>query len=518
MNFRTTAILAVLVLLIGGYLLFELLRPPAPRSAEGDAAGALVFNLQKFEFRGLTIRPREGPEVILRLNDQDQWELDDPPVPVSNTAITDYVTKIMTLRSSGPAPEPLRERFEPAVTLRISILGGRMAELAVAAPNPVGDTVARVNLDNRVRWLLVPRDTAEQLNRRADDFRENRLVIVPADDIGTVTLQYADRWLRLTRDHDGWGFDFGPGIAPALGSVIPPGPHRAESFVVSDLTRSLTGLRAAAFPRGVGLDDGFDAPQLVIRYTRFDARQEVSGIPGEREVRFGRFEDVRRERVLALSDVPPVRALVSSAAFNGVQVTPQRLRDRRVFPNLDPSALSGITIVRDGNTVELSRQSGEAAAGWTVRSGQGREPMQADADKVSKLLGELTSLRAIRYLTEAPPAEAVRVTVQANERTFTLHVGRERLFLEDERVWGDADASAEADVSGRWGPAGGWVFESPTDLFELLQGDFVSPPVRPEPSSVPDGPADGSEPPPAGPVAPPAGPDSPPVQPPGPKH
>lgn len=489
MNFRTTVVLGVLVVLIGGYLVLDMLRPPRGASANPDAPGVTVFNLQKFEFRGLTIRPAEGPEVVLRLNDADQWELDDPPVPAGNTAITDYVTRLMTLRSSGPAPEALRENFRPAVTVRISILGGKSAELAVAAPNAVGDTVARVSMDNRIRWLLVPRDTPEQLLRRGDDFRENRLVAVAADDIGTVTWQYPDRWLRLTRDADGWGFDFGPGVAPPLGSSIPPGTHRAESFVVSDVTRSLAGLRAAAFPRGVGLDDGFDAPQLVIRYTRFDARSEVGGVPGEREVRFGRFEDARRERVLALADVPQVRALVSASSLSALQLTPQRLRDRRVLQGLEAAAVETLKIERPDGTLLISRQpkagGGEATAGgWLVNN----EP--ADAQKVDKLVGEVVSLRAIRFVAGKVPEDAVPLTVQAGERQLTLRVGRERIWLEDPRVWGESSSGGDESDDG-WLPAGGWLFESPTDLNELVGGDFRAAPAgtTEAPAASPDNPA-----------------------------
>lgn len=451
MKFRTTLILVALLAVVGVYLVWDLTRAPTPRDpgAAGAGGAGLVLNLQKFEFRGISVRPADGPRVDLRINDDDQWELADPPVPAGTTAIADYVTRLMTLRSSGAAPAALQQGFTPAVTVSINILGGRLAELAVARPNAIGDTVARLTLDGRTRWLLVPRDTSEALIRDANGFRESRLVAVPSEEVGLVTLQYPDRWIRVTRDAEGWGFDFGEGTASPLTPVIARGGHRAEGFVVTDLVRSLTSLRAAAFPAGPGLEDGFDRPQLVVRYTRFDATSEVGGIPGEREVRFGRYEDSRRERVLALSDNPPVRALVTAASFSALQLTPERLRDRRVFLGLSAGEITGLTLVRGEVRVELTR--GKDADGnelpWQVNG----EP--ADASKVGELLEEIASLRATRYGAEPLEGEAWEVTVRAGEREWTLRVTGERLELVE---------------------SGGavWRFESPTDLPQLLAGDL----------------------------------------------
>lgn len=451
MKFRTTLILVALLAVVGVYLAWDLTRAPTPRESGGVGAGGvgLVLNLQKFEFRGISVRPTEGPRVDLRINEEDKWELADPPVLAGTTEIADYVTRLMTLRSSGVAPAALQQGFTPAVTVSVNILGGRLAELAVARPNAIGDTVARLTLDGRTRWLLVPRDTPEALIRDSDGFRESRLVAVPSEEVGLVTLQYPDRWIRVTRDAEGWGFDFGDGTASALTPVIARGSHRAEGFVVTDLIRSLTSLRAAAFPGGLGLEDGFDRPQLVVRYTRFDATSEVGGIPGEREVRFGRYEDSRRERVLALSDNPPVRALVTAASFSALQLTPERLRDRRVFPGLAAGEITGLTAARGELRLELTRAKDADGNDlpWQVNG------EVADAARVSELLEEIASLRATRYGADPLEGEAWAVTIRAGEGLWTLRVTAERLELAE--------------------PGGVvWRFESPTDLPQLLAGDF----------------------------------------------
>lgn len=471
MNFRTTLILIFLLAIVAGYIAWDRLRPPAPASVQSSATSLL--GLPEDQVRGFSITSDSKPPVSVLLTDAKRWVVTAPIEAIADvTATESFARQVLAFQSAGEVSEAQRAAFIPATTLTLVLTKGRNGELAVAKPNAVGDSIARVTLDNRVRWSLVGSDVLPAITQGPDTFQQSRFVTVQPDDIGLVTLDTGTEWIRLTKDPDGWGLDFGPTPAPPLSANIPRGQFRADPAAVRELLAALTSARAETL-LPVPPPGAFALPQLTIQYTQFGATtQPLAGIPGYRILRFGRFEDARRERVIASSDTPPIGGYVPVATLNTLLKSPLDLRDKLVL-RLAAADIQSIAIEREGVPPQTLTRSGDT---WKL----GTTP--ADPDKVAKLLAELESLRATRFLPPSPvvPDTPLTLRISTASGESVLYVGKDLLRTRD------------------------LTFESPTDLFDLVQSllSAASPPATP-PAAPPATPPAAPQPPSTPPTLPP---------------
>lgn len=460
MNFRTTLILIILLAIVGGYIAWDRTRAVSPAAPSVAPTPTPIIGLPEDQLRGFSIASESKPPVSVLFTDAKRWVLTTPTEALADAqAVESFARQLLALQSIGEVSDALRSAFTPSTTITLILTKGRNGELALAKPNAVGDAVARITVDNRVRWALVGPDTLTTFTQGPDAFRQSRYVTVKPDDIGLVTLDNGSQWVRLTKDEDGWGLDFGPVPPPPLLAEIPRGTHRADPAAVRELLAALTSVRAEtvlpAPPSGA-----FTLPQLTITYTQFGATtQPLSGIPGVRTLRFGRFEDARRERLIAAADEPPISGYVPIASFNSLQKSPLDLRDKQVL-RLAAADIRSIAFDQGGGPGPTLTRTVDT---WSL----GTTP--ADPDKVTKLLAELESLRATRFLPPSPvvPDTPLTLRISTASGESVLYVGKDLLRTRD------------------------LTFESPTDLFDLVQSLLsattppATPPATPQPPSTP---------------------------------
>jgi hypothetical protein len=503
MNFKTTIILAVLLLFLGGYLVYDQMNGPAApagkqKNSDVDREPVKLFSQPTDVATSLEIeKAGEGKVSLLKDPSGIGWRLTAPVTASADTmAVTSVLSRLTAADSRGTPAGELQSSFKPDLTVSFARPGEPVTTLAIASPNALGESVAQLSGGSagRTTWHLVSSELLDSLRKKVEDLRDTRLVTLPQSDIRMITLESpagsggagGGGWVRLLRDPGsgaeasaGWTIESGTGAAPPMTGNEKPGALRADDAAVSDLLYSLTSLKASAYPRGVPVPSTQSSASstpglLTVTYSVSGATtQPVGFTPRTYTLRFLGWEDVRKDRALVLSDaMPDAVAAVTQYSYSQLKKTALDLRDKRVL-DIRPSDVKQIEII---NTTEAATRpdikpiilTAEADPSTASTSAPAEPRWQvngekADAGKVALLLESLRPLRATRFLsgpaaTQPTTPYLLRLTTPTG--TTELHVG---------------------DSAARFGDL---TFELSSDLAAQLKGPFTVP-LPPIPMALP---------------------------------
>lgn len=470
MNFKTTLILLALLAIVGVVIVMDRVRStdaPVAEKRDPSEPKALVkvsdFDVTKIEISGdrvpaFAIEKQRGGEG-------DTWVISGAASgPADPAVVSNHIRRVTSLTGKDEPAKEAQAAFKPALTVNLGTASGKPATVAVSGPNAVGEAVAKIDQDGKTTWSIVPGETAEQLGKLAATFRDPRLVLAKQADISDVWLDHGDTSLHLIKDiasgdwqiHNG---TYAPGV-------------KADRVAIDDLLRSIAGLRSESAVTGKP-EGAFKFPQLTIRYATVAPTTQPTTQPTRKEgfqgIRFGRYEDARKERLFATrfssaslddSEIVTVRASVLSSMTK----SQLDLRDKQVL-ELQPDTITQIQVVnptlattRPETALTLTRelptpattQPAEAPApAWKVNQAT------AEDAKVTALLNALTPLRASRFLSGEGASLVVTPWVVRIHTTKGIH---EFLVGNQAVKFGDL------------------TFVPETELLPLLEGGFAAPP------------------------------------------
>jgi hypothetical protein len=489
MNFKTTMILLVVLLLLGGVIVYDRLSAPvgdgAARVEERKQESTALLTMGEGDVTSIEIDGGGGGggdgRVAVARDAGGKWVITEPFTASADAgAVAAYIGRLSAARSLGAASEQARTGFNPVLAVKFATRAVAQNRLSLSAVNAVGEAVAKLERGGNVSWHVVGADVLPGLQKSADTFRDLRLVSVGQGEIESVSLEHGGKVVTVTKDGEQWWLTEAA-VGGEAGAAI-----KADDASVTDLLFALTGLRAAEYPTPA---PGLSQSQLVVRYRVKRAGGVGTGpatLPvmySERTVRFGRFEDARRERVLAAADDSPV-GLVAAFTLNQLRKTGLDLRDRRVL-EIAPESVTKVEIteVATGKVTVLSRAAAPSTQAttqattdpvtrpvvrWTVGDGAAEKGAEKGAEEgaVEALLEAMGPLRVMRYQpmpTSRPVASHVLRVTHGGEVT---------------------EISVAEGVS--W--TGELHFSPEVDLGTLLKAEFVkAPPPIPfvEPSTRP---------------------------------
>lgn len=455
MNFKTTFVLLILVV-IGGALWFSTGERPPATEETGDEQPAAATQRYVLESQPeandmvrLQIERRDKPTLVFTRQPteddpekMDNWRMVEPlESRTENYMVNGIVTMLTGLQyrrafQPGAGGASLADAGLEPPAGKITIADKEGTQYAVE----IGKQVALSN-DMYVRLagseeiLVIGRDVTRDLKRDADDFRAKALLKFTAGDVK-----------HLHVDYEGTAYDF------ALGSndqwvINEPVKAYAQTDKVKALIDALAAVRVEGFvddaPASLA-DFGLDAPALTVSVTTEKQKLIVEEPPQPAEgeepstqpvkPRFekstetfalvvGEFADLESSsRYVKLPDQPWV-ASATQAQLDKLIPKLSDLRDPRIT-RVKAGKVTRLDITAAGSTTTLEKQDGK----WT---GTG-DLAQLDTEAVTKVLTAFEDASAIDFIDrpqdlaeyglDQPRAILAATTADAVEPVM-LHIG-----------------------------------------------------------------------------------------------
>src|SRR5581483_4589027 len=340
MNFKTTILLIVCLAIAGAAVFFTRSHPPAP---ETTPTAPKLVDLPSADITKLTIAPADDKKIVIEKQGTN-WQLLEPiNAPADSAAVDELVSSLTSLDShgksdAGGANADVTGLASPRYRIEITEKSGKTIKLAVGKPTGVGDELY-VQKDGDSQADRVASSLYTALNKPASSFRDLKLVNVQSPQIKSIQIQKGDQSFSLNREGATWQIATGPTTMPA------------DEADASDLAMGVSGLRATEFvaeksadPKRYGLDD----PQIVVNFTSQPAPTPASTQPSSQptqtgSIRFGRYQDLRKQNVYVQTSGSDAVALVPAYSMTKFDKKPLDLRDKNVL-KLDKAAVESITV------------------------------------------------------------------------------------------------------------------------------------------------------------------------------
>ncbi len=423
MNFKTTLVLLVLLFAAGLTLFFTRDRSGNSESASDTAKKAQkVFDVNEADLTKLTVTSSADGKKLAIEQSNGKWRLTEPVnAPADSFSVDSLVRAITGLESrgevsGGSADAKSTGLDNPRYTIDLAAKDGKSYTLLVGDKLPVGDNLY-VSRKDKGDKLVVSADLLEKLDKPAADYRDKKLV----NDYSTagvmqVTINKPDGKIVLARNsvNDDWKI-----VEPA-----PPVP--AEKSDVDSIVTTLTGLTASEYvsddPTQAKLYQ-LDPPRIsAVLSSEPPATQPATTKPAASQpapivVKFGRYDDVLKSNVFAMTSQSPAIAKVAASSLEAINKKPLDLRDRRVV-DIDPAQVSSVRIIADvaATTKPTSRPASKADVHITRR----KEPpvlVLAPSSKPATTQASATTGPATKQTAASQPA--TKPTVAASTQPAT---------------------------------------------------------------------------------------------------
>lgn len=352
MRFKGTAVLFVLLILLGGWVYFTEIRGREEREAAEEAAG-----------RVLPLEPDEISEIDLRYPDRtlsarregSGWTFLMPAGLEADSAAWDTVASNVGRIERGetvaetPADLAAYGLAEPEVGVEV-VLGEdeHRDEILFGNANPSGESYY-TRLGSSPAVFLTASTWRGLFDKQANDLRDKTLLRFDQDAVDRIEV--APSGLTLTRQEGSWFLD-GP---PRL---------RADDGEVASFLSSLAVTRATGFA-------GADAPDpdgVVIRL-------HDTGSAADHVLAFGEEAPDNAGQIYARDRSRDPVFLVSTSLRDRALAPASEWRDKTIA-EIDPATVTSIRVERPGVADLVLTRSGET---WSLGDGRGVNASRAEA-------------------------------------------------------------------------------------------------------------------------------------------
>jgi len=340
MNFRTTLVLLVLVLVAGGLFLYtnhkESENPGSPQASGNEHK---LLDVDSKDVTRVAITNADGKRTVLEKTGTN-WRLLEPvKAGAKDFEVESLLTTLTGLQSRGqvdPSQKAAGGLDHPSFTVELTGKNAKVTKLLVGEKQQIGDTIL-VQVNENKKPDVVAATIYTQLDKPASNYRKSQLVEVTQDQIKQLTLTRGAKTIKLEKKGSDW-------------QIIEPRQMPADSSEMSNLLFGITGLNAADFVS----DDaakadsyGLNRPRLTVWYstqgptTQPSASTAPTTQPEGVTIRFGDYEDVLKKNLFAEVDHGPI-AKVAASSETTFNKTPLDLRDKNVV-SIDPDKVQTLT-------------------------------------------------------------------------------------------------------------------------------------------------------------------------------
>lgn len=363
MNFRTTAILAVVLVGVGVFVFVatrnntddSTAAPGSTDSTTADSKGRKLFDIAADKLDHLTIHPASGPDIQMTKSGF-QWKLVQPiDWPADSSTAGEIVSAIIDLRSRGGIelnPSNLASAGLDHPRFVIDAAGdGKSLHLEIGNRAALGNDLY-VKAGDSKQADLVPSGTlgtrlAAGTDKLLQSLRDKQLFSASRTNIQHLELDHKAAHLAVEKTGDKSGDKW---------KVVQPIAVSAEASEVNSLIDAVTGITASQFSTESAAQDAgakLDDPRLTVRLatsTGAPAHSAPAGAaPADTTILIGQPVDVEEQKAWVKITSPDravvvAQATLSKSTFDKLKsASVLTVRDREVM-RLDPESVSSFTV------------------------------------------------------------------------------------------------------------------------------------------------------------------------------
>jgi hypothetical protein len=448
MRWQTTALLAALLALLGGfYYLYEVRWGPARE--EAAARKGRVFSADTKDVTGVVLR--RGDETVRLQREGETWQVLEPvKARGSRTAVDEVLASVLTAKIDREIdPDPASPADfgldRPAAEVTLTLQDGRTLALQLGAKTPTGVWVYAREHDKPAVFVL-GESVLRDATRPVADFRDRTILAFDTKEVTGFEIVMPDETLAVEG-------------APGAWRITRPVALPADSDTVAEFLDKLAGQRVRDFVAEAPASRrpyGLERPVRVTVHTGRD-KDRVS-----RTLLLGRV-DADKKGVYAMRPDEPGVLLVPEEVWKQVPKNVGVLRTK-VRVDVERDKVARIEVESAKGQVVVAREKDE----WKIVA---PELLPADQLEVSTLLGKVRELRAQAFLSD-DAAGIAKYLPKPDVRVALIEQGgaRTTLLLAPSRETRGGAPSAYAAVAGKGpvtlvdGKALGDLARSATDL------------------------------------------------------
>ena len=399
MNWRTTLILAVVVLAVFAYLRFFEMKKPSTGEARRQAQNVVNFDRSKVD--GIIIQ--NGDEKIEIRRRDNKWRLEIPIKDQADAALVEnLLSDLETWQKEGTIPakdidadkSKLNEYGLNRPKLKLKLIGSDRPPEILFGKDAALEGRMYVRFENSKETFLAKQSVKKDIDKKAEEFRDKKLTDVTTAQVRRIALKTPAGEMELEKKGDHW-------------DIVKPLRARADDEKVGDLIAQVTTARIQQFVaddhgdlRPYGLAEPRGSITLFSQEARKDQKVEIA----DSIKVFGQDD---KGQMLQIGSVPEkekdqvyVRFAPRGAVYTlpkkieeALNTKPADLRDYHLV-RIDTNVLDRITIDVPGNgKTVLARKD----ANWTIAS---RNNAPADSRAVRRLIDALQNARVTKFVED----------------------------------------------------------------------------------------------------------------------
>ena len=399
MNWRTTLILAVVVLAVFAYLRFFEMKQPSTGEARRQAQNVVNFDRNKID--GVVIQ--NGDEKIEIRRHDNKWRLETPFKDQADGALVEnLLSDLETWQKEGTIPakdidadkSKLNEYGLNRPKLKLKLIGSDRPPEILFGKDAALEGRMYVRFENSKETFLAKQSVKKDIDKKAEEFRDRKLTDLTTAQVRRIALKTPAGEMELEKKGDHW-------------DIVKPLRARADDEKVGDLIAQVTTARIQEFVandhgdlRPYGLAEPRGSIMLFSQEGKRDQKVEIAD-----SIKVFGQED--KGQMLQIGSVPEKekdQVYVRFAPRGAVYTLPKKIEE---VLNIKPADLRDYHLVRidtnvlDRVTIDVPGKGKTVLArkdrNWTIAS---RNNAPADSGAVRRLIDTLQSQRVTKFVED----------------------------------------------------------------------------------------------------------------------
>ena len=399
MNWRTTLILAVVVLAVFAYLRFFEMKKPSTGEARRQAQNVVNFDRSKVD--GIIIQ--NGDEKIEIRRRDNKWRLEIPIKDQADAALVEnLLSDLETWQKEGTIPakdidadkSKLNEYGLNRPKLKLKLIGSDRPPEILFGKDAALEGRMYVRFENTKETFLAKQSVKKDIDKKAEEFRDKKLTDVTTAQVRRIALKTPAGEMELEKKGDHW-------------DIVKPLRARADDEKVGDLIAQVTTARIQQFVaddhgdlRPYGLAEPRGSITLFSQEARKDQKVEIADsikVFGQDDkgqmLQIGSVPEKEKDHVYGRFAPRGAVYTLPRKIEEALNTKPADLRDYHLV-RIDTNVLDRITIDVPGkDKTVIARKDGN----WTIAS---RNNAPADSRAVRRLIDALQNARVTRFVED----------------------------------------------------------------------------------------------------------------------
>ena len=381
MNWRTTFVLAAIVLAVFAYFRFFELKQPSTEEAKRQAQNVVNFDRAKID----SVIIQNGDEKIEMRRRDNKWRLETPIKDQADASlIENLLSDLENWQKDGTIPakeieadkNKLNEYGLNKPKLKLKLVGQDRPPEILFGKDAVLEGRMYVRFDNSKETFLAGQSVKKDVDRKPEEFRDRKLTDLITAQIMRVVLKTPAGEMELQKKGDHW-------------DIVKPLRARGDDQKIADLIAQVTTARIQQFVaddhgdlHAYGLAEPRGAITLFTQEDKRGQLLQIGGVPEkEKDQLYVRFAP--RGFVYTLP----------KKIEEVLDTKPNDLRDRHLV-RIDTNILDRITIDAPGKGKTVLARKGE---NWTIVS---RKNAPANSGEVRRLIERLQNEQLTRFVED----------------------------------------------------------------------------------------------------------------------